>query len=231
MLAPSLSLAGRLRRVNAAGDGWIDIPGHIVSATTPATAGLFEGLLWYDTTNEQLKVYDGSAFVDCGRHWRRRRFHATERAQQPLGLRLATAETGISALPTASGTKRSTRPGMDDSRHLSYPMPTLLATSTSADEGTGVAASREDHIHVGLALGSQQPEDTGNAADTGARGFASREDHVHAVGFGTGNVESVGTANSAGTNPHPSRRDHVHDGGTAGGGPDLYDSIPPSIGH
>ena len=105
-----------------------------------------------------------------------------------------------------------------------------LATSTSADEGTGLASSREDHIHIGLALGSQQPEDTDNAADTGARGFASREDHVHAVGFGTGNVESVGDANAAGTNPHPARRDHVHDGGSAGGGPDLSDTIPPSIG-
>ena len=105
-----------------------------------------------------------------------------------------------------------------------------LATSTSADEGTGLASSREDHIHVGLALGNQEAEDTGNAAETGTRGFASHEDHVHAIGFGTGNVESVGTANAAGTNAHPARRDHVHDGGTAGGGPDLSDTIPPSIG-
>ena len=115
-----------------------------------------------------------------------------------------------------------------------YASPTLrrcaLGHQHLADEGTGLASSREDHIHVGLALGSQQPEDTGNAADIGARGFASREDHVHAVGFGTGNVESVGTANAAGTNAHPARRDHVHDGGTAGGGPDLSDTIPPSIG-
>ena len=47
-------LAGRLRRVNAAGDGWIDIPGHTVSATAPGV-GLFEGLLWYDTTNERAE--------------------------------------------------------------------------------------------------------------------------------------------------------------------------------
>ena len=105
-----------------------------------------------------------------------------------------------------------------------------LATSTSADEGTGLASSREDHIHVGLALGNQEAEDTGNAAETGTRGFASHEDHVHAIGYGTGNVESVGTANAAGSNAHPARRDHVHDGGTAGGGPDLSDTIPPSIG-
>ena len=78
-----------------------------------------------------------------------------------------------------------------------------LATSTSADEGTGLASSREDHIHVGLALGSQQPEDTDNAADTGARGFASREDHVHAVGFGTGNVESVGDRQCCGGQSSP----------------------------
>ena len=132
--------------------------------------------------------------------------------------------------PMASGTRK-----VNTTWHGRFTPPQLsdadpLATSTSADEGTGLASSREDHIHVGLALGSQQAEDTGNAAETGTRGFASREDHVHAVGFGTGNVESVGTANVAGTNAHPARRDHVHDGGTAGGGPDLSDTIPPSIG-
>lgn len=30
------------------------------------TDGLFEGYLWWDTLNDELKVYDGSAFVDIG---------------------------------------------------------------------------------------------------------------------------------------------------------------------
>ena len=52
---------GRLRRVNTAGDDWDDIPGHVISATAPST-GLFDGMLWYDTANDALKAYDGSAF-------------------------------------------------------------------------------------------------------------------------------------------------------------------------
>ena len=107
-----------------------------------------------------------------------------------------------------------------------------LATSTSADPGSGLASSRDDHIHVGLALGNQEAEDTGSAAETGTRGFASREDHVHAVGFGTGNVEPVGTANAAGTNEHPARRDHVHMGDGAGSGTPtpLSDADPEDVG-
>ena len=56
---------GRLQKVNAAGDGWEEVPGHAVSASEPS-AGLFEGLLWYDTANEVLRVYDGSAFAAVG---------------------------------------------------------------------------------------------------------------------------------------------------------------------
>ena len=55
---------GRLRRVNAAGDGWLDIPGHVISATEPTET--FEGLLWYDTTTNLLKQYNGAAFVTLG---------------------------------------------------------------------------------------------------------------------------------------------------------------------
>ena len=220
---------GRVRRVNAAADGWEDVPGHIVSATAPST-GLFEGLLWWDTTNDELKGYDGSAFnaVGSGGGGGGTGFTLRTGSAAPAG---SLGASGDWYLRTSNGQWYEK---VNTTWHGRYTPPQLsdvdpLATSTSADAGSGVASSREDHIHVGLALGSQQPEDTGNAADTGARGFASREDHVHAVGFGTGNVESVGTANVAGTNPHPARRDHVHDGGT-GGGPDLYDSIPPSIG-
>ena len=55
---------GRLRKVNAAGDDWVDIPGHIISATEPTE--VFEGQLWYDTANDAVKSYDGSAFVALG---------------------------------------------------------------------------------------------------------------------------------------------------------------------
>ena len=53
---------GKLRRVNAAGDGWEEVPDHAISATEPA-AGLFTGLLWYDTANNTLHAYNGSAFA------------------------------------------------------------------------------------------------------------------------------------------------------------------------
>ena len=52
---------GKVRRVNAAGDGWEEVPGHVIAATAPTE--VFEGLLWYDTTTKALKHYNGSAFV------------------------------------------------------------------------------------------------------------------------------------------------------------------------
>ena len=52
---------GKITRVNAAGDGWEAVPGHVIAATAPAD--VFEGLLWYDTTNKTLKHYNGTAFV------------------------------------------------------------------------------------------------------------------------------------------------------------------------
>ena len=43
-----------------------------------------------------------------------------------------------------------------------------LATSTSADSGSGGEASRDDHIHVGLVVTDLAPEDAdGTAADAG----------------------------------------------------------------
>ena len=53
---------GKITRVNAAGDGWEEVPGHVISATAPTD--LFEGLLWYDTTLKALKHYNGTAFVN-----------------------------------------------------------------------------------------------------------------------------------------------------------------------
>ena len=70
LLTPSLTLrdtgvvtlrGGKIRRVNSAGDGWEDVPGHVIAATEPAAR--FEGLLWYDTTTKTLKHYNGSAFA------------------------------------------------------------------------------------------------------------------------------------------------------------------------
>ena len=55
---------GELRKVNAAGDNWVGVPGHVVGATEPANP--FEGQLWYDTAAESLKAYDGSAFIGSG---------------------------------------------------------------------------------------------------------------------------------------------------------------------
>ena len=55
---------GRLRRVNTAADGWEDVPGHVVSATEPTDP--FEGQLWWDTANDELKGYDGSSFTALG---------------------------------------------------------------------------------------------------------------------------------------------------------------------
>ena len=56
---------GKLQKVNAAGDGWEDVPGHVISATEPS-AGLFRGMLWYDTSTSLLKGYNGAAFASLG---------------------------------------------------------------------------------------------------------------------------------------------------------------------
>ena len=70
LLTPTAALAaagvvtvrgGKVRRVNSAGDGWEEVPGHVIAATEPAAR--FEGLLWYDTATKVLKHYNGSAFA------------------------------------------------------------------------------------------------------------------------------------------------------------------------
>ena len=56
---------------------------------------------------------------------------------------------------------------------------------TTADEGTGTAASRDDHVHVGavgLLLSDDDPEDVGSSAAEGTGTTASRDDHVHEYG-------------------------------------------------
>ena len=60
---------GRLRRVNAAGDAWIDVPGHHIGTAAPAAASRFLGQIWLDTTDTtalSLKAYDGTDFVEVG---------------------------------------------------------------------------------------------------------------------------------------------------------------------
>ena len=51
-------------------------------------------------------------------------------------------------------------------------------TGTAADSGTATAAARADHVHVGLALSDDAPEDVGTAA-AGTSDEAARADHVH----------------------------------------------------
>ena len=46
---------GEIRRVNDAGDAWIVIPGWTVSDTEPTDP--FEGMGWFDTNVDQLKIY------------------------------------------------------------------------------------------------------------------------------------------------------------------------------
>ena len=55
-------LDGRLQKVNAAGDAWVDIPGHAIDAAEPDNP--FLGQLWYDTGSDDLKSYNGTAFVN-----------------------------------------------------------------------------------------------------------------------------------------------------------------------
>ena len=52
--------ASAVHRVNAAGDGWEPIPGWIVADTEPTNP--FEGMGWFDTNVDQLKIHDGTDF-------------------------------------------------------------------------------------------------------------------------------------------------------------------------
>ena len=222
---------GKIQRVNTAGNGWEEVPGHVIGAAEPST-GLFEGMLWYDTTNEEYQVYDGSDFVDIAAGFTLHTGNGAPAAS--LG------DSGDWYLRTHNGQWYQK---VNTTWHGRFTPPALsdvdpLAFSTSPDAGTGLASSREDHIHVGLVLGDLSPEDVGTTASAGTSPMASRQDHVH-IGDGTGGggggvslsddaPEDVGTA-SAGTGTEASRDDHVH-GGSAGGGVSLSDDDPEPTG-
>lgn len=54
---------GNWWKVNELGTEWQRADGHIVAATEPTT-GLFTGMLWYDTTSDTPKFYDGTNFQE-----------------------------------------------------------------------------------------------------------------------------------------------------------------------
>ena len=99
-------------------------------------------------------------------------------------------------------------------------------------------AARADHIHEVPSATTSVEGISERATGDEARGGTDTTRHmtpqrvaqVFADRAGDATPEDVGTADT-GTATNFSREDHVHGGGTGGGGgPDLYDTIPPSIG-
>ena len=129
----------------------------------------------------------------------------------------------------------------DDHIHVGLVVTDLApedADGTAADAGTSPMAARADHIHeVPSATTSVEgisERATGDEAragtDTSRHMTPQRVSQVFTDRAGDATPEDVGTADT-GTATNFSREDHVHGGGTGGGGgPDLYDTIPPSIG-
>ena len=183
--ANAISLRGaKLQRVNDAGDGWEEIPGHVIAAAEPTET--FEGQLWYDTANNMLMVGDGSSFSAIGGGIE---IHTGSGSPaSSLGksgdwyLRNSNGQWFEKVNTTWHG--RFTPPALSDSNPL--------ATSSSPDEGTAVDASRSDHIHVGLLVGDTEPEDVdGTAAAAGTSGHAARTDHVHNVPDATRAISGI----------------------------------------
>ena len=112
------------------------------------------------------------------------------------------------------------------------------ADGTAADAGTSPMAARADHIHEVPSATTSVEGISERATGDEARGGTDTTRHmtpqrvaqVFTDRAGDATPEDVGTADT-GTATNFSREDHVHGGGTGGGGgPDLYDTIPPSIG-
>ena len=147
--------------------------------------------------------------------------------------------------PLATSTSADSGSGAEASRddhiHVGLVVTDLApedADGTAADAGTSPMAARADHIHeVPSATTSVEgisERATGDEAragtDTSRHMTPQRVSQVFTDRAGDATPEDVGTADT-GTATNFSREDHVHGGGTGGGGgPDLYDTIPPSIG-
>ena len=152
----------------------------------------------------------------------------------PARLRLRAhsglAATGISARQTGNGMRRSTRPGTGGTRLPNCPMLTRWLLAHLLMQVVGLRPAGKITYTSGWHWAANNrrilatPPILGRAVSPAVRTTFTR------LALEPATSESVGTANVAGTNPHPARRDHVHEGSTGGGGPDLYDSIPPSIG-
>ena len=168
--------------------------------TGSAPTSPVKGQLWFDSTVNVLKWYNGTVWVD---------------AQDVPPTASATVSTQAIGDSAAAGVATAFSRG--DHKHAMPGFGTSTAQTTNGaakSDGVSTSIARSDHTHGTPALTSVSPQYQGipSVAAVGTGTAAAREDHVHAMpGFGAPTQQTSFNATSdSGTSTNLARADHAH---------------------
>lgn len=215
---------------------------HPLAADPTGLGAADEGRLIYNTAADQLKVWNGSAWVAVGltdaqtlqgqngAYYLNRANHTGTETSAVISDFTEASQDAVGAAITA-GVKQGITVTYDDANNridfsLAYDAttPESLSAGNIGLAGSSVVPSRRDHIHP-LPAGTPGASAVGDTADPGASGSVARSDHRHArEPFGNVVAEtSFGSASNNGTGTALARSDHRH--GTPAHGVSEHSSI------
>jgi hypothetical protein len=207
-------------------------------ATAPATPSA--GQIYYNTTDNALYFYNGSAWVQpsssqissgllsarptAATAGAGKFYYATDNFllyysdgstwTQTNAFGSVTAQTSYGA---ASGNGSSTNYARADHTHgtpaLGTATPTAITVAGTGSAGTATAPSKEDHTHAGPGFGAATSTTTyGLTASNGSATTIARSDHTHGTPALSTNAATNITATTAanGSGTAPAKDDHVH---------------------
>lgn len=169
-----------------------------VLPTSSAPSPAAEGQIYYDSTLDRLRVYDGSAWV----------------TMDPATV-ISFGTPGSSAVGDAAAAGSASTSARSDHVHgrEGFGTPGTSGVGDSASSGAATTISRSDHTHGRESFGtSASTQAIGDSQSAGSASTPSRSDHKHAMpAFGSVSAQSSFGASSAnGTASTVARSDHTH---------------------